>query len=203
MTDVTCTSYDQIAGRFAELNESMPAPVLSAAQAFLERVGGDGLLLDLGCGSGRDLAWFEARGAQAIGADISSGMLAEARRRASCPLVQMDLRRLAFVPGSMAGIWCNAALLHVPKADAIPALQGIHRLLTPGGLLDLAVQQGSGQVYESGPFVDLANVIRYFARYVREEMREMLHWAGFRVLQEDAVTDHAKTWLHYLAERMP
>ncbi len=199
--DTTRSTYDHIAGRFAQLTAAMPAPVACAARALLDRLAADGLLLDLGCGPGRDLAWFEAQGARAIGADFSAGMLAEARKRTGFPLLQMDMRRLGFHDGSMQGIWCNAALLHLPRSEAALALKEMRRVLAPGGLLDLSVQQGSGEGCETASYADLEDVPRYFARYALDEMSGMISQAGFRVLHQDVTPDGAKTWLHYVARR--
>jgi SAM-dependent methyltransferase len=71
--------------------------------AFWERLAGaqDGLVLELGCGTGRILVPAVRTGARVIGLDRSAPMLARARqrlRRARLPvhLVRGDIRRLPF-----------------------------------------------------------------------------------------------------------
>src|SRR5690242_17322534 len=47
--------YDEIADRFARVNAEMPASYLGLAGEF-GKLAGDGPILDLGCGAGRDMA---------------------------------------------------------------------------------------------------------------------------------------------------
>lgn len=47
-----------------------------------------GLALDVGCGTGRDAAWFAARGIEVVAVDPSQEMLAEARRLHPAPAVR-------------------------------------------------------------------------------------------------------------------
>jgi ubiquinone/menaquinone biosynthesis C-methylase UbiE len=198
--DTTQSAYDQIAGRFSELTAVMPAPVAAGAQAFLDRLGTSGWLLDLGCGPGRDLAWFEAHGSRAAGADFSAGMLSQARKKTGYPLLQMDLRALGIQTRTIQGIWCNAALLHLPKSEAIRALEEMRRVLSAGGLLAITVQEGTGEGYEMAPFGD---VQRFFSRYSMEELSEMLIRTGFGILKAEAVLDGSRAdvrWLWFLAE---
>jgi SAM-dependent methyltransferase len=72
---------------------------------------------DLGCGPGSDGARFAGEGYRVVGMDLSAGMLAIAARRLDGRVTQADLRRLPLVSGRLDGIWCVAALLHVPEDD--------------------------------------------------------------------------------------
>src|SRR5688572_20877674 len=83
-------AYDRGAAQFAEQYESIsPDRYLDWLVAALEP---GALVLDAGCGSGRDTAALRARGIQALGIDRSSGMLSEARRRhPACDFVCGDL----------------------------------------------------------------------------------------------------------------
>ena len=113
MKNITRTTYDQIAPAFARINAEMSENVLLAARKFIEIVPKKELCLDLGCGTGRDIAWFEQHQLRMIGADFSAGMLVQAKRVTTRPLVQMDMRKLGFAEQVFSGIWCNAALLHL------------------------------------------------------------------------------------------
>ncbi|MBM0227704.1 MULTISPECIES: class I SAM-dependent methyltransferase [Micromonospora] len=130
-------AYDRIAEDFAARNPDVPVPYLTLADEFQRRA--DGPLLDLGCGPGRDLGFWAARGATTVGLDLSAAMLRAARARVRAPLVQADLLRLPFRAGAFGGVWCSASLLHLPKAAAPATLGGIRRVLRPGGPLLLSV----------------------------------------------------------------
>ncbi len=198
--NITQQTYDQIALMYAQANAQMPANVLAAAQKFLEMGSPDGLCLDLGCGAGQDLAWFEQHHLNILGADLSAGMLAQARRVTSFPLAQMDMLSLGFAEGSFAGIWCSAALLHLPKADALLALREMRRVLRQDGILDIAVQQGEGEGLEVNPYNGAGQ--RFFARYSLTEMSNLLAGTGFAVLETETTSRSPRTWLRFVARRL-
>ena len=200
MKKITRSTYDQIAPSFACVNAEMPENVLLTARKFLETIPGNGRCLDLGCGTGRDLAWFEQQDVNIIGADFSTGMLAQARKITACPLVQMDMLQLGFADQSFSGIWCNAALLHLPKAEAPQALKEMRRILFNGGILNLALQAGDGEQFETNPY-EGGQGQRFFARYTQPEITIMLIANGFAVLEIAKVLTK-RIWLRFVAQRL-
>jgi ubiquinone/menaquinone biosynthesis C-methylase UbiE len=197
MKTITQVTYDQIAPSFAQVNTKMPENLIVEAQQFLNHIARNGLCLDLGCGAGRDSAWFGQHGLKMVGADFSIGMLAQSRKIVSCPLVQMDMRALGFANHSFAGIWCNASLLHLPKVEAPLALQEMYRVLCDDGILDLAVQQGEEEGLEINPYD--GNAQRFFARYHLDEMSKLLAENGFVVLESETIPLPNRTWLRFVA----
>ena len=79
-------------------------------------------------------------------------MLSQARQVTRVPLCQMDMRFLGFASNKFQAVWCCAALLHLPKAEAPGALAEIARVLFSGGFFSLSVQKGSGEVLERNPY---------------------------------------------------
>jgi trans-aconitate methyltransferase len=76
----TLAAYDKDAAAFARDWHEQPAPVdlHDIVRRFFIR---NGVTADIGCGSGREVAWLNANGFPASGFDASEGLLAEARRR--------------------------------------------------------------------------------------------------------------------------
>jgi len=117
--------------RFAPLYDlAMPAadradldPALGLADRPVERV------LDLGGGTGRVA---RALGGDAVVADASRGMLAEARE-AGLAAVQTDVRRLAVADESVDAVAIVDALHHFPARST--AIAEATRALRPGGVL--------------------------------------------------------------------
>jgi SAM-dependent methyltransferase len=98
---------------------------------------GDGLLLDAGCATGRQVEELQARGRRVIGLDNDRLMLTAARWKGlDAPLVCGDLRRLPF-----RSVFSGALCLESPLAyllddnDFLLALQNLRRALLPGGRL--------------------------------------------------------------------
>jgi ubiquinone/menaquinone biosynthesis C-methylase UbiE len=189
--------YDQIAARFAEDHAVMPAEVVEAGEQFLALRRVMGPVLELGCGAGRDLAWLEGRGCQLVGADLSAGMLAEARGRARADLCQAEMGTLCFAAASFAGLWCNAALLHLPRAEAPGALAEMYRVLSPGAPLFLRLQLGDGEAWETRP----NRPARLFTRYQEGELKSLLQTAGFSIHEIQTSQVESRAWLHALALR--
>ena len=80
MDRATLAAYDNDAAAFAKDWHEQPAPVdlqEIVARFFIK----GGATADIGCGSGREVAWLNANGFPAVGFDASEGLLAEARRR--------------------------------------------------------------------------------------------------------------------------
>ncbi len=187
------TTYDQIAVSFVEAHAGIPEAVVVAADQFLQMLSAAPRLLDVGCGPGRDAAWFEAHGCFVTGADLSRGMLAQAQNVVHGSLTQAAMQSLPFQDAAFDGLWCNAALLHLPKRDVPHALAEFHRVLKSGGALFLSLQVGEGEVWESQSYGHDAP--RFFARYALEEASALLTGCGFVIHRQDP----SRYWLHFFA----
>ena len=99
-------------------------------------------VLDVGCGTGRDIAWLLEHGYEAIGVDPSAEMIAEAHRRYAIPgakLHQDILPALATVDGPFSAITCMHVLHHLEDNALLDALYRLRSLLAPGGFLVIKV----------------------------------------------------------------
>lgn len=193
-------AYDRIASDYARINAAMPPAVEQNAACFLALLPPAPRILDVGCGTGRDMAWFEEHGAIVTGIDLSPGMLAEARTRVRGELLCTDMRAMALSSAHFHGVWCSASLLHLPKAEASQALAEMRRVLVPGGILFLAVQEGTGEGWERVPYIEVETVERLFSRYSSDEAENLLRQTGFAVRERGYGDSGKRQWLHFLAE---
>jgi SAM-dependent methyltransferase len=104
-----------------------------------------GLVLDLGCGVGRDSQFMANRGLQVVAADVSDVMVSMAadrcrRLRAHC--VRLDMRRLPFTDGVFAGAWACASLVHLPRSAMRASLTELCRVLRPGASVAISMRSG-------------------------------------------------------------
>jgi len=119
-------------------HESVAPPLLGSKirndmlRRFLSLQSGD-RVLDLGCGSGRTLAWNAASGAALTGIDIAPYFAREAV--ADCDLVLGDLRRLPIRDGVFGKAWSLDVLEHLSKPALIEMLKEANRVFAPGGAL--------------------------------------------------------------------
>ncbi len=191
----TQAAYDQIAPDFAVTYAAMPPNLAALADRLAEHVGPQGIIADIGCGHGRDMAWLERTQQRVIGFDLSFQMLRQARAVTHGNLAQMDMRQLAVSNTCFDGIWCCASLLHLPKSQAAIALIEFHRIIRAQGMLILSIQEGDS---EGWIWSERDRVERYFARYSISEMSERLSRAGFIVHEQTTVPGASAPWLEFV-----
>jgi malonyl-CoA O-methyltransferase len=110
-------------------------------------------VLDAGCGTGRYLQELKARGAFAVGMDLSAAMLNQARALNE-HVARADLRAMPFDAMSIDVVVCGLALGDI--ADLELALLEIARVLRPGGCAVYSVvhpigeQQGWQRTFDAG-----------------------------------------------------
>lgn len=92
--------------------------------------------LDVGCGTGRYLRELAARGARAVGVDLSAAMLVRARA-ISPHVMRANMCALPIESMSVDAIVCGLALGDVPHLEL--ALSEMARVLRPGGCLVYSV----------------------------------------------------------------
>jgi ubiquinone/menaquinone biosynthesis C-methylase UbiE len=198
--EVTRESYGQIAQTYAQVSAVMSEDLIAHAEKFIDLLepsfGPNSHILDVGCGPGRDMAWFENHNVNVTGVDDTQAMLEIARTKVRGSLVQSDMRKMPFKAHSLDGIWCNASLLHLPKSDSPTALLEFKRILKPNGILFLAVQEGEGENLETREVYGENQ--RFFARYTTPEMTGLLEVAGFEVLNGHTYQTHDRIWIRFL-----
>jgi SAM-dependent methyltransferase len=201
-TRETAATYDRIVDDY-EARATQIAPEFAAFRTdFASHVSAGGLVLDLGCGPGRDAAYFRDRGFRVAGIDASSGMAARARRNGVAVAVG-DHRHPPLLAGTADGVWSSASLLHVPRPEVPPTLLAWGRLLRPGGVLGLSTSLGDSEGWEDVPYAtdetDGLERRRWFVHHHRGELLRLIESAGFKILSVEERTSHRR-WLQVLAE---
>lgn len=134
--DLSAPFYDDWSWqRFWRAHE-YPA-VRNIIERFRRGRGAPFTLLDVGCGTGWYLEQLAPVYDEAVGIDLSPGMLAVARHRLRKPrLRQADARAVPFPPQRFDAVICTRVLSHLPQVG--PAIREMRRVLAPGGLLLLS-----------------------------------------------------------------
>jgi SAM-dependent methyltransferase len=128
-------------------------------------------ILDLGCGPGRDLAYFASKGHEAIGLDGSARFVEMARLATSCEVLHQDFLGLALPAGRFHGVFANASLFHVPTAEIARVLGELREALKPRGVLFSSNPRGDDREGWMGS--------RYGVYYRLETWRALVVAAGF------------------------
>ncbi len=173
----TRQTYDLIASEFARQNSVAAAEVAERLDELAATVPAGGVVADIGCGPGRDVTMLRARGLHVAGLDLSLGQL---RASAVPGLVQADMRHLPLQAGSVHGIWCWAALVHLPREVLPQALSEFARIVRSDGGLCMSIAAGDGEGFEvATPYG--SDHRRWFTRYREPELTALLARAGFGI----------------------
>ena len=149
-------------------------------------------VLDLGCGSGRDLKSFLGQGFAAIGIDLSPRMAEWAASYVGASVAVGDTRAIPFSNLSFDGVWCSAALHHLPRTELGQALGEIHRILKRDGATFISIKRGIGQGRDPDG--------RPFTYVTDREWRRLLTQAGFRIIKQSGPGDDP-VWISTLARK--
>lgn len=175
----TQETYDLITAEYARQNAAAWSNLADHIRILTASLPPGGVVADIGCGPGRDIALIRARGFRVIGIDRSLGQL---RTNGVRGVAQADMRQLPLRAGSADAVWCQAALLHIPR-PAVPAvLAEFARAVRPGGGLYLSVAEGDGEGFQVASKYG-SNRRRWFTLHREQGLTAMLAGAGFAVRQ--------------------
>ncbi|ANS74198.1 hypothetical protein AWM70_06050 [Paenibacillus yonginensis] len=133
--------------------------------------GEESRILDLGAGTGQHSLYMKERGLEVTCIDLSSNMV-ELCLQKGLKAYEMDFYHIHFEDNHFNGIWAMNTLLHVPKQDLLQVLEGVRRVLKPGGLFYMGVYGGynSEGIWDE----DTYSPKRFFSFYDEVSMKEMV-----------------------------
>lgn len=187
--------YTQHAEAYAHTTRAVDMAPLYAR--FLPHVPSGGLILEAGCGSGRDALAFLQRGYAVEAFDASPELAQLASQHAGIPVKVMRFQELDDT-ARFDAIWACASLLHVPQREQPGAWRRLWRALKPGGVVYASYKLGQAErVDESG---------RAFTDANEDRLSEWLNPLQGIVRVETWLTadqrhEQSQTWLNALVHR--
>lgn len=141
--------------------------------ALLDELEGDApfAILDVGCGPGRDLAYFSGLGHEAVGVEGAAEMARMARELTGCRVLEQNFLSLNLPNGHFDGIFANASLFHVPKSELPRILRQLCASLKSRGVLFTSNPRGDN--------VEVMNGERFCALHDYHSWRDFVTAAGF------------------------
>ncbi|HEX3685573.1 MAG TPA: class I SAM-dependent methyltransferase [Bryobacteraceae bacterium] len=148
----------------------------------------DGEILELGCGPGRLLRYYHAKGARIVGVDNVAAAIA--KLHACDPqlrVVHADARTLPFETGWFSTVLCFG-VYHSLEDDVAAAISETFRVLRPGGRLCAEFRSDSLHNRMIDYFKGSGKHATEFHKwnYQRQEARAMLGQTGFVIESEYA-----------------
>jgi SAM-dependent methyltransferase len=142
----TLAAYDKDAAAFAKDWHEQPAPVdlHDIVERFFIR---GGATADIGCGSGREVGWLNAKGFPAKGFDASEGLLAEARARyPQFEFARAELPDLGDIAAdAFDNVLCETVIMHLDRAQIAPSVRRMLEITKPGGIFYLSWRVTAGE----------------------------------------------------------
>lgn len=198
----TIRTYSNRAGEFAAQYNSLKPAFLSRVSKALPR---GGRLLDIGCGSGRDMAAFLEEGFDVHGIEPVSELREAAAKQ--FPLLAGRIYE-GSLPGSLPkglgtfdAVHCSAVLMHLGKEELFNSIFTIRDLLCPSGFAHFSY-------CPQRPGVDANNRAgdgRLFNPMHAGQFKAILRRAGFTLVSEedsgDAIGREGINWISLIVKR--
>ena len=192
----TLEYYDRNASTF--ISGTLTADLDGVRHRFTGCLPQNALILDFGCGSGRDTKEFIKAGYRVEAIDGSAELCAKASEYTGIQVRKMQFNELE-AQDTYDGVWACASILHLPTAQLADVLKRIEAALKPGGMLYTSFKYGCFHGIRDG---------RYYTDFTEETLKVFWDKAtSLRIIDtwvsQDFRTDRKETqWINLLAKRV-
>lgn len=170
--------YNQNASKF--ISDTFNADMSKIRNLFLSYVSDNGLILDAGCGPGRDIKAFKELGFDVYGIDASEVLVEHCRSIIGDKVVLSTFEDYT-TDIRFAGIWACASLLHVRPEELTDVLKKFLGFLKNEGVFFMSFKHGASDYVKDG---------RYFNCYTTESITELLStFDGIEILENFVTSD--------------
>ncbi len=169
MTD-TLTYYNTNSSSFIESTQSVQ--MTEAWNRFTSKLAPSSLILDFGCGSGRDTKYYIEKGVTVDATDGSSELCAAASK-----FTGITVKHVLFQDWKSEqkynGIWACSSILHLNKQELKAVIENIKVALLPAGIFYTSFKYGNFEGERNGRyFTDLTESSFEIHRWETEEKQE-------------------------------
>ena len=188
----TLTYYNTNAHRFT--SDTLDVEFSTIQDSFLAQLPAGALILDFGCGSGRDSRYFLQKGYRVEACDGSEEMVKAATRNAGIPVKKMLFSELN-EENRYDGLFACASILHVPSKDLPDIFTRMKKAVKKGGILYVSFKYGTFEGIRNG---------RYFTDLTEESLQAILDRVGGLEIIRTGITGDARPgredekWLNVL-----
>ncbi len=154
-------------------------------------------VLDLGCGSGRDSAYFISCGFDVTAMDASEEMCDLASIHIGQDVLHLSFAEMDFNE-VFDGIWACASLLHVPSDEINTILSKVINSLKINGILYMSFRYGEYEGERNG---------RYYTDYRSKNLKELIgRFENLEIIEldkcEDTTDKSDDQWIYALVRRI-
>jgi SAM-dependent methyltransferase len=168
----------------------------SFLRPLAQRLPAEAFVLDVGCGSGRDLLWMKKQGFDVIGFERSPELAELARDNAVCEVIEGDYETYDFSLIQVDAVLLVGIMPHVPREKFSNVFINITSAISDNGLVLTTLKEGSGDItYPDGRILYL---------WEDAKAREMFDTLGFKVCDFSSSVSKTGTgalWMSYVLEK--
>ena len=177
------------------INSTVNVDMTGLYEPFLALLSKGASILDLGCGSGRDLKYFVEQGYVGVGLEPSSQLAAFARVHSKSEVIEHTIEE--YQPKRVFdGVWACASLLHLTTPGLIEALLTIGKMTHADSCCYCSFKYGDFEGQRSG---------RFFNDQTEKSLKELLpttlrvqkHW----VTNDKRPGRENENWLNALIKK--
>lgn len=190
----TIEYYNRNAGAFCDA--TLHSDMSDCRNRFLQYLSPGALILDAGCGSGRDSRCFLEQGFCIEAFDAAEEICRIAEKHIGQPVTCMRFEDMEY-EARFEGIWACASLLHVSRKELPQVLQRLYCALKPMGILYASFKYGDS---------DIDKDERHFINFTEAGIIELLEASAFTILECFVTSDvrkgrSAENWVNVIAKK--
>ena len=168
----------------------------SFLEPLVKKLPAEAFILDVGCGSGRDLLWMKKQGFEGVGFERSPGLAQLARENSGCEVIDGDFETYEFSLFLVDAILLVGALVHVPYKRFSKVFENITSAISEHGVVLITLKEGDEVRTDPDG--------RTFYLWEDQKVRSVFDTLGFTV--SDVSTSVSKTgrndvWMSYLLDK--
>ena len=160
--DNTLDYYNINAKKFVK--ETVNIDFSETQKRFLDKLDNGDLILDFGCGSGRDTKYFLSKGLNVEAIDSSKEICKLASEYTGIKVKQMRFQDLEEV-NRYNGIWACASILHLSKEELLSVINKMIIALKDNGVIYISFKNSEFEGIRNG---------RYFIDFTAEKFSEFI-----------------------------
>lgn len=151
---------------------------------FLKYLNNNNSILDIACGTGELLKYYNDKNFVTTGIDISKEMINISKRKApNAKIIEMSLYDIDKLEEKFDGISATFILVHIPKEKINEIIQKIRSRLNKNGILLIVFTTLLKEGMQEEP---LDNSCKYYVvNYSKDEICNNLIDAGFTILESE------------------
>lgn len=192
--NTTISYYNQNAKDF--IANTKNADMTPLYEKFITYLPTNSMLLDCGCGSGRDTKYFIQHGYNVTALDASQVLCQMAHEITGHKILCMTFSQIQW-ENKFDGVWACASLLHLSKQELPDIFYKIAKALKIGGYLYCSFKYGNYEGERNG---------RYFTDLTEKTLRDATIISRLKTIEqwqtEDVRPERKEKWLNTILKKV-